>query len=165
MLGAGLFAANLSTTFRLRKFGMADGATYPVQYSLAPPAGADAAAPAYQPKALLPFMKRLPAKRVVHLPDGAADPARFSLAFNASGHPLPPGVGGPELAEYELTGAQYRAGLPYPIPSTRWQVRRARSGAPSAVQRRGGGAGRRPAVRLRAWAAPGAARGAAARWQ
>jgi len=112
VLGAGLFAANLSTTFRLRKFGMADGATYPVQYSLAPPAGADAAAPAYQPKALLPFMKRLPAKRVVHLPDGAADPARFSLAFNASGHPLPPGVGGPELAEYELTGVQVRQGYP-----------------------------------------------------
>ena len=36
MLGAGLFAANLSTTFRLRKFGMADGATYPVQYQARP---------------------------------------------------------------------------------------------------------------------------------
>lgn len=34
MLGAGLFAANLSTTFRLRKFGMADGATYPIQYQV-----------------------------------------------------------------------------------------------------------------------------------
>ena len=30
MLGAGLFAANLSTTFRLRKFGMKDGITYPI---------------------------------------------------------------------------------------------------------------------------------------
>lgn len=38
MLGAGLFAANLSTTFRLRKFGMADGATYPVHYQARPPA-------------------------------------------------------------------------------------------------------------------------------
>ncbi len=36
VLGAGLFAANLSTTFRLRKFGMADGATYPVQYQARP---------------------------------------------------------------------------------------------------------------------------------
>jgi len=90
VLGAGLFAANLSTTFRLRKFGMADGATYPVQYSLAPPAGADAAAPAYQPKALLPFMKRLPAKRVVHLPDGAADALQPGLQCErppaAAGH-------------------------------------------------------------------------------
>ena len=32
-------AANLSTTFRLRKFGMADGATYPVQYQARPVAG------------------------------------------------------------------------------------------------------------------------------
>lgn len=30
VLGAGLFAANLSTTFRLRKFGMRDGITYPI---------------------------------------------------------------------------------------------------------------------------------------
>ncbi len=30
MLGAGLFAANLSTTFRLRKFGMADKVPYTV---------------------------------------------------------------------------------------------------------------------------------------
>ena len=30
VLGAGLFAANLSTTFRLRKFGMKDGMTYPI---------------------------------------------------------------------------------------------------------------------------------------
>lgn len=36
MLGAGLFAANLSTTFRLRKFGMTDGATYPIQYQVRP---------------------------------------------------------------------------------------------------------------------------------
>lgn len=32
VLGAGLFAANLSTTFRLRKFGMSDGAAYPLAY-------------------------------------------------------------------------------------------------------------------------------------
>ena len=38
MLGAGLFAANLSTTFRLRKFGMADGATYPLMFQVTRPA-------------------------------------------------------------------------------------------------------------------------------
>ena len=38
MLGAGLFAANLSTTFRLRKFGMADGATYPLMFQVTCPA-------------------------------------------------------------------------------------------------------------------------------
>ncbi len=35
-LGAGLFAANLSTTFRLRKFGMSDGATHPLAYQVSP---------------------------------------------------------------------------------------------------------------------------------
>ena len=30
MLGAGLFAANLSTTFRLRKFGMTDKVPYTI---------------------------------------------------------------------------------------------------------------------------------------
>ena len=34
----------------------------------APPAGADAGDAAYRPKALLPFMKRLPARRVVRPP-------------------------------------------------------------------------------------------------
>ena len=51
MLGAGLFAANLSTTFRLRKFGMADGATFPLMFQVSSglvpqqmqcPAGAEA---------------------------------------------------------------------------------------------------------------------------
>ena len=34
MLGAGLYAANLSTTFKLRKFRMSDGATYPVVFQV-----------------------------------------------------------------------------------------------------------------------------------
>lgn len=38
-LGAALFAANLSTTFRLRKFGMADGVTYPVVFKVRDPPG------------------------------------------------------------------------------------------------------------------------------
>jgi len=37
VLGAGLYAANLSTTFRLRKFGMKDGITYPVTIEVPPP--------------------------------------------------------------------------------------------------------------------------------
>ena len=61
---------------------------------------------AARPKALLPRMKRLPAKRVVHLPtpaEGAPDPLPFTLSFNAS-HPLPPGASTPELAAFEITG-------------------------------------------------------------
>ena len=34
MLGAALYAANLSTTFRLRKCGMTDGVTHPVTYQV-----------------------------------------------------------------------------------------------------------------------------------
>ena len=37
VLGAALFAANLSTTFRLRKFGMSDGVTYPVVFKVLHP--------------------------------------------------------------------------------------------------------------------------------
>lgn len=36
VLGAALYAANLSTTFRLRKFGMSDGVTYPVAFQVLP---------------------------------------------------------------------------------------------------------------------------------
>lgn len=39
MLGAGLFAANLSTTFRLRQFGMADKVPYAVAIQLQGEAG------------------------------------------------------------------------------------------------------------------------------
>ena len=45
VLGAGLFAANLSTSFRLRKFGMTDVATYGVSFisdDLEPPSAAGA---------------------------------------------------------------------------------------------------------------------------
>jgi Hsp70 protein len=38
-MGAGLMAANLSTTFRLRQFGMQDGLTYPISISLEPGEG------------------------------------------------------------------------------------------------------------------------------
>ena len=36
VLGAGLYAANLSTTFKLRKFRMSDGVTYPVVFQVRP---------------------------------------------------------------------------------------------------------------------------------
>ncbi|EIE21504.1 HSP70-domain-containing protein [Coccomyxa subellipsoidea C-169] len=93
VLGAGLFAANLSTTFRLRKFGMADGATYPIQYQETE----------YKPKSLLPFMKRIPARRMVHLPEQAVDPLSFTLSYNSS-YPLPSGIPSPVLAQYDVTG-------------------------------------------------------------
>ena len=52
-------------------------------------------------------MKKLPNKRVVRLDGVAADPLRFSLAYNASTHHgLPPGVKAAELADFEATGVE-----------------------------------------------------------
>ena len=42
----------------------------------------------------------------MYLPEGAADPVTFRLAYNTTERPLPPGVDSPEVAEYTLTGAQ-----------------------------------------------------------
>eukprot|EP00198_Chlamydomonas_reinhardtii_P001208 XP_001690543.1 ER-located HSP110/SSE-like protein [Chlamydomonas reinhardtii] len=99
-LGAGLFAANLSTSFRLRKFGMVDLTMYGVSLSLDH-------VPLQKVRNLLPFMKKLPNKRVVRLDGVAADPLRFSLAYNASTHHgLPPGVKAAELADFEATGVE-----------------------------------------------------------
>lgn len=38
-MGAGLMAANMSTTFRLRQFGMQDGLTYPLTITVEPGEG------------------------------------------------------------------------------------------------------------------------------
>ncbi|GIL71901.1 hypothetical protein Vretimale_636 [Volvox reticuliferus] len=114
-LGAGLFAANLSTSFRLRKFGMVDMTMYGISLTLDHvllAGDADAAVveeaggePVMKVRNLLPYMKKLPNKRVVKLERLAGDPLRFSLAYNISTpHGLPPGVKTPELAEFEVTG-------------------------------------------------------------
>ncbi|KAG2432896.1 hypothetical protein HXX76_008627 [Chlamydomonas incerta] len=112
-LGAGLFAANLSTSFRLRKFGMVDLTMYGVSLSLdhvvlgEQAAAAPGAEALQKVRNLLPFMKKLPNKRVVRLDGVAADPLRFSLAYNASTHHgLPPGVKAAELADFEASGVE-----------------------------------------------------------
>ncbi|KAK2080952.1 hypothetical protein QBZ16_000806 [Prototheca wickerhamii] len=60
VLGAGLFAANRSTLFRLRPFGLVDRAPYAVDYELVDVA--DAAR-----KRVVPAGKRLPIKRAINL--------------------------------------------------------------------------------------------------
>ena len=59
---------------------------------------------ALAPKQLLPFMKKLPAKRVVHLPDQAKEPLRFSLSYNSS-WPRPSGLETATIANFDITGA------------------------------------------------------------
>lgn len=106
--GAAWYAANLSTTFRLnKKFGMSDGAPYPIVFKLdeGTQVKQGEVEAAFKDKAVLPFMKKLPIKRVVHLPNITADPIKFSLQYNSSqGSPLPPGVTSPEMAYFVVTG-------------------------------------------------------------
>lgn len=60
---------------------------------------------AFKDKAVLPFMKKVPIKRVVHLPNITADPIKFSLQYNISqGRPFPPGTASPEMAQFVVTG-------------------------------------------------------------
>jgi hypothetical protein len=100
-MGASLFAANLSTSFRLRKFGMTDRAMYGVQLSVDEAhfcEGSEAEkSDAVRP--LLPASKKLPVKRVVHFKnvregevlhrDGAGTEEETTLTRPAS-HKSPP---------------------------------------------------------------------------
>lgn len=94
VFGAGLFVANLSTTFRLRKFGMTDGVVYPVTLQLE---NEDAAKP------LLPAGKRLPVKRVVHLPYPLPEPLSMELRFADA---VPAGMPDALLAKIAVSGLE-----------------------------------------------------------
>lgn len=121
VMGAGLFAANLSTSFRLRKFGLVDTATFGIKLTIddiklgEPPLAAaagdgDSSAPAADPgflkvRPLLPAGKKLPVKRSVSFTNLTADPIKFTLSYNESApHGLPPGTKGAVLGEFEVTG-------------------------------------------------------------
>ncbi|CAD7703207.1 unnamed protein product [Ostreobium quekettii] len=113
VMGAGLVAANLSTTFRLRQFGLVDGAVYPMSVQIEEPpqwtapahAASDDAEQLFKPRALLPYMKRLPVKRILHLANFTADPFNVSFAFNTSGgRPLPSGMETTDYGTYEVSG-------------------------------------------------------------
>ncbi len=56
----------------------------------------------YKPRVLLPHLKKLPAKRVVNLPNITDDPLRLTLSFDAAAGGLPPGYTGPLMARYEV---------------------------------------------------------------
>lgn len=60
----------------------------------------------FRPKSLLPYMKRLPCKRVVHLFNlSNAETFEFEIKYDTSaGHPLPPGANNDVYATYTVTG-------------------------------------------------------------
>ena len=124
-LGAGLLAANMSTTFRMRKYGSADAAPFAIALHRdgggaqggaedeAEGAGDDVAAGDAATKdagtlkggakTLVPRFKRLPARRVVTYADVAAD---FRVAARYAGAPLPPAAadGGDLVADWAVGG-------------------------------------------------------------
>ncbi|PSC68342.1 heat shock 70 kDa 17 isoform A [Micractinium conductrix] len=97
VLGAGLFAANLSTTFRLRQFGMADKVPYSVSIQL----DSESA-----PKVLVPAMKKLPTKRGVHLHNLTADSLSFTLSFDNSAGAVPCCARAFPLGAFNVSGIQ-----------------------------------------------------------
>lgn len=61
------------------------------------------AAAGARPINLLPYMKRIPVKRVVHHTDLTEDSLAFKLAYNASTpHGLPPSVQSADIAWYKV---------------------------------------------------------------
>lgn len=118
VLGASLFAANLSTSFRLRKFGLTDLSMYGIQLSvdevhqtLDPnPEDPAASSPATTLRGLLPPMKKLPVKRLVTFVNVTRSPIKISLAYNTTSSlphgGLPPGVDEPALAAFEISGVE-----------------------------------------------------------
>ena len=95
-MGAGLFAANMSTTFRMRKFGAADAAPYAMQVDLHDPTK-----PEHKP--LLPLYKRFPVRRILSVPNATED-VTLTVHHNTSAGPLPPGITADKVADFTITG-------------------------------------------------------------
>ena len=99
-MGAGLFAANMSTTFRMRKFGAADAAPYGFEVDVHDPSKPG------ERKPLLPLHKRFPVRRIVSIPNATEDRA-FTVYHNVSaGQRLPPGIVEPTVAEFAVAGVK-----------------------------------------------------------
>lgn len=108
VLGAGLFAANLSTTFRLRKFGMTDRVPYSVTFKLEgegvdAETSADGGAPTE--RVLVPAMRKMPTRRAISLTTLTGDSFKASLEWdNAPGAVLPCCHRKEPLGEFEVSG-------------------------------------------------------------
>lgn len=103
VLGGGLMAANISTAFKLRPFGMVDGSPYPMVLVRSDLPEGDPAARLV----VVPRMRRTASSRKVTMRMPAEregqDTLSFSLQYDDA-EPLPPWADGPLLGEYELSG-------------------------------------------------------------
>ena len=113
VLGAGLYAANLSTIFRLRKFGMTDKTSYTVKFALE---GAEEAeeeesggeggdGERKEARVLVPILRKIPTKRAIALHNLTVDGFSVSLAMdNARGAVLPCCVRQEPLGTFHVSG-------------------------------------------------------------
>jgi len=101
-MGAGLFAANMSTTFRMRKFGAADAMPHGMSYSVSP--GDDFTSE--DAEVLVPAFVSSPLRRRVQLLNRTQD-ATFTVKLDTSnGTPLPPGTETDDVMTVHVTGVK-----------------------------------------------------------
>ena len=102
-LGAGLFAANQSSTFRLREFGMLDGSPFEFEVQLQSLKEKDSeewGEP--ETRTLIPRFKKLPFKRSITFANFSDHALKVSTKYGRGA--LPPGVSEPIVATYSVTG-------------------------------------------------------------
>lgn len=113
VLGAGLYAANLSTIFRLRKFGMTDKAPYTVTFKLeGADEGGDAAHAQEEskdeetgPRVLVPALRKIPTKRAIALHNLTVDSFSVNLQYdNSIGAVLPCCARNEALGDFQVSG-------------------------------------------------------------
>eukprot|EP00898_Chlorokybus_atmophyticus_P000372 jgi/Chlat1/1335/Chrsp118S01754 len=127
-LGAGLHAANLSTIFRMRQFGMVDIMPYGISVQVSGSANPEDAAPldssagvdedktdsdgtegtdeegaALAGVKLVPRGKKIPAKRAVAM-NGRTSDFSLALAYDEENSSLPPGTTSADIASFEIAG-------------------------------------------------------------
>merc|ERR1719201_480076 len=102
-LGAGLFAANQSSTFRLREFGMLDGSPFEFEVQLQSLKDKDSEEwTEPEVRTLIPRFKKLPFKRSITFANFSDHALKVSTKYGRGA--LPPGGSEPIVATYSVTG-------------------------------------------------------------
>ena len=111
VLGAWLYAANLSTIFRLRKFGMTDKVPFAITFKLegADEQGADTVDEAKEqetgPRVLVPALRKIPTRRAIAYQNLTSDSFSIALQFdNSIGAVLPCCARHEDLGEFHVSG-------------------------------------------------------------
>lgn len=101
-MGAGLFAANMSTTFRMRKFGALDAMPHGMTYTITPSDDFTSS----EPTTLVEPFARTPLAHRVSLYNRTSD-AKIVVALDrADGSPLPPGTETDQVMIIDITNVK-----------------------------------------------------------